>query len=445
MHNPRYAGAFFFGRIKRRKLIDGTIKYTRLPRHEWYVLKKDTHEGYITWEDYEDNLRRLGENAQAQGIERKKSPPKEGPALLQGLALCGICGKRMSVSYHSRHGTIIPHYRCQGYTAESIRKACQSMTGIKIDEAIEKLLMESVSPLALEVALQVQDELHSRVEEADRLRRQQVERARYEADLARRRYMGIDPANRFVADSLEADWNDKLRALKEAQQEYEKQCKADQKILNDEQRTQITAIATDFPRLWHDPKTSYREKKRMIRLLIEDVTLTKKEDILIQVRFKGGAVKSLNIPRVLNSWERDMTESRIITLIDKLLDHYNDSEIADILNKRSETSGRGHRFHARIVSQLRRRYGLKSLYDRLRAQNLFTSDELSEKLEVTECTLRNRRKKGMIKSYNYNNNQRYLYEWPDHGFVDKLKEEKQQGTDRGNMALLSNCYQGGAV
>ncbi len=146
------------------------------------------------------------------GGDRRRSPAREGPALLQGLILCGRCGQRMTVRYHVRHGRLCPDYVCQREGIEHAQPVCQHVPGSGIDEAIGALLIEAVSPVALEVALTVQQELQSRLEEADSLRLKQVERAQYEADLARRRYMRVEPEHRLVADSLEAEWNSKLRA-----------------------------------------------------------------------------------------------------------------------------------------------------------------------------------------------------------------------------------------
>ena len=165
------------------------------------------------------------------GSDRRKSPAREGPALLQGLILCGRCGERMTVRYHSREGRLWPEYLCQRDGIEHAKPVCQQIPGAGIDQAIGELLVEAVSPVALEVALSVQQELQCRIEEADRLRQKQVERAQYEADLARRRYMRVDPDNRLVADSLEAEWNSKLRTLSETQQERERQREQDRKSL----------------------------------------------------------------------------------------------------------------------------------------------------------------------------------------------------------------------
>ncbi len=255
LKNPRYAGAFAYGRYQARRRPDGTEVRTPLPREQWHTLIRDAHPGYITWADYEDHLRRLHDNGQAYGADRRHGPPREGPALLQGLAVCGRCGGRMTIRYYVSHHEVLPEYTCQREGIEHARPICQRIVGGALDRAIGELLVETVSPLALEVALAVQDELEARAQDIDRMRRQQVERARYEAELAQRRYLRVDPENRLVADSLEAEWNTKLRALAAAHEEYERQLADEDGALNANQRRQVMALATDFPRLWRDPAT----------------------------------------------------------------------------------------------------------------------------------------------------------------------------------------------
>ena len=150
--------------------------------------------------------------------------------------------------------------------------------------------------MSLDVTLAVEQELQARVDEADALRHQQVERVRYEAELARRRYLRVDPDHHLVADTLEADWNDKLRALEAAQRDYERYREADRRGLDEEQRARIRALAQDVPRLWHDPHTPARERKRLVRLLIEDVTLLKDRQVTVHLRFKTGQTQTLSLP-----------------------------------------------------------------------------------------------------------------------------------------------------
>src|SRR5215207_7687457 len=164
------------------------------------------------------------------------------------------------------HGRRLPEYACQKRGVEHAEPLCQRVLGAGLDRAVGDLLVATVSPLALEVALAVQEELTARADEADRLRRQQVERARYEAELAQRRFLRVDPDNRLVADVLEAEWNAKLRALAAAQEGAEHQRREAQRAPTDEERDAIRALAADFPQLWRDPRTPDRERKRMARL-----------------------------------------------------------------------------------------------------------------------------------------------------------------------------------
>jgi len=228
MRSPRYAGAYVFGRTRMRKKMDGSFKaISKLPREQWHTLLQNAHPGYISWDEYEANQRRLDQNVRFRSSDRRNSPPREGPALLQGIVLCGRCGERMMVHYRKHGDSLIPEYFCRESSFGLTRRVlCQQMPGGDLDAAIGKLLVEVMTPLALEVALGVRAEIQSRLQEADRLRRAQVDRARYEVQLAQRRYMQVDPANRLVADALKTDWNEKLRILKNAQEEYEHQCQA---------------------------------------------------------------------------------------------------------------------------------------------------------------------------------------------------------------------------
>jgi DNA invertase Pin-like site-specific DNA recombinase len=410
LHNPRYAGAFCFGRTRTHKRPGETIEVEVLPRDEWTALMPDAHPGYITWTQFESNLARLRDNAQAHGSERRKSPPREGPALLQGVAICGVCGRRMTVRYHTRKGRRWPEYVCQREAVETATSKCQSIPGSGIDEAIGALLIEAVTPVTLEVALQVQAELEARAGEAHALRRQRVERARYQADLVRRRFMEADPGNRLVVDVLEAEWNEKLRALNDAQDELEHRLSEDQQKLDDERRRQILALATDFPRLWNDPKTPQRERKRMVRLLLEDVTLTKGDEVAAGVRFRGGATRRLSVPLAQPAWQLRQTSTQAVAAIDALLDDHTEGEIARILNERGHLSGEGRPFHAVIVQNIRRAYGLKSRHDRLREAGMLTVGEVAKILGVAKPTVRTWRRAGLLHAHAVNDKNECLYE-----------------------------------
>ena len=425
LKNPRYAGAYYYGRQRSRKNVDGSTTYFQVPRDEWLVLIKDVHPGYITWEQYEENLRRIRQNAIAYNVIDRKTPPREGPCLLQGLAICGKCGQRMTIRYkYQRKGRIDPVYLCQRHRIERWESSCQYIPGASIDEAISKLLLESVTPLTFEVALQVQKELQNRFNEADKLRKQQVVRAEYEANLARRRFMQVDPDNRLVADTLEAEWNEKLRHLQDASDYYETHRRRESDKLKNAQQKEVLKLAKDFPKLWKNPRTPVREKKRMIRFLIENVTMIRGENITLHVRFKGGATKTLKIPLPLKGWQYNLTDQKIVEIVDELLPDHTYSEIATILDKRGYKSGQGHRIDRNVVKGITHKYKLKTRFARLRATGKLTVDEVASLLGVTAATVRRWAKKDLIKTYPYNDRNGCLYEHP--GVNSPLMKKRAQ-------------------
>ena len=411
LRNPRYAGAYVRGRTRTRKDVNGRAHTRQVPRDEWPVLLPDSHPGYIIWEQFEQNQQRLHENAQAYGADRRKRAPGEGPALLQGLAVCGVCGRPMTVRYRTRKHGLSPKYVCQREGIEHGEKICQDITGHTIDEAIGELLLELVSPLTLELAMEVQQQLQARLEQADRLRRQHVERARYEADLARQRFMQVHPDNRMVADSLEADWNDKLRSLTEAQQEYERGRQQDRATLNEQQRQEVMALVEDFPRLWHDERTPDRERKRMVRLLVEDATLTKREsELTVQVLLKGGATRTLSLPLPQPAYLTWQTDPDVVAQIDRLLDDHTGSEVAEQLNAQGLRSGKGGPFKRMTVYNICQSYGLKSRFERLRERGYLTLAEMSVELGVSRTTVKVWRRDGRLSAETANDKGQYLYE-----------------------------------
>lgn len=381
---------------------------------QWHTLIPDAHEGYISWAEYERNVERLSQNTQAR-VKGRKCPPREGPALLQGMVVCGVCGRRMSVRYYTRAGNVLPHYACDGKGRPVALPKCQTMPGDKVDAAVGQLLLDTVTPVALEVSLAVRDEVQRRFEEADRLRLKQVDRARYEVDLARRRYMKVDPDNRLVADDLEAEWNCKLRALREAEEEYKRQRESDRVVVDREQREKILSLVRDFPKLWGNPQTPQRERKRMARLLIEDVTLVKNDAVGVNVRFKGGATRELTVPRALTSWESWTTSKKVVGEIDRLLEDHTYSETSVILNERGYRSGQGKKFDSHRIKVIRRAYGLRERCARLRDRGFLTLEEVAVKLGMTARMVKLRRAKGTLPvgCRKLSDQGDYMYEDPD--------------------------------
>ena len=412
LHNPRYAGAFAYGRRRERVGANGKKTFQTLPREQWIALIPDAHPGYIDWQTYETNQRLLLANATAHGEDRAAGPAREGTALLQGLAICGRCGRRMTVRYHTRRGVEVPDYQCQNRCIQDGTARCQTVPGAVADQAVGKLLLDTLTPHALEVALTVQAELDTRAAEADALRRQHIERARHRADLARRRYLAVDPDNRLVADSLEADWNDALRALQAAREDYERASAAAAATLTDQIKHRIHTLATDFPALWSNPYTAQRDRKRMVRLLVDDVTLHKTDRIHLHVRLRGGQTRSLAIAIPPTSWQARQTRPDTVAALNQLLDTHTDAEAAEALNAQGHRSGENKPFTAGIVVHVRHKYHLPSHADRLRAQGLLTATELAQRLEVHRSTVKSWTKAGILNSHKANDKNERLYEQP---------------------------------
>lgn len=412
LHNPRYAGAFVYGRTRVRHLPDGSTTVIKIARAEWQFVMPGMHQGYIDWERFEVNQRRLADNARAFGGERRSGPAREGPALLQGRVLCGLCGERMGVHYSQEHGQSVPTYVCQETAVRRAGKTCQTVPGKVVDLAVAALLIEMMTPMTLAVSLEVQRELEARAAETDTLRRQHVERRRYEAELARRRYMKVDPDNRLVADALEAEWNDKLRLHAEAAADYERRSRDQATTLDADARRRILDLAEQLPRIWQDPRVDSRDRKRILRLLIDDVTLIKSQTITVYVRLSGGATRTLVLDRPLPIAQIRKFKPELVAEVDRLLDHHCDREIADILNERGSRTWEGKPFNLTKIAFIRAAYKLASRHERLRRRGMLTTRELAAKFGVAGTTVHDWGRQGLIKKCYTDSLNRGLWEIP---------------------------------
>jgi DNA invertase Pin-like site-specific DNA recombinase len=387
LHNPTYAGVYFFGRTRSR--IHSEKKTVSLKNIEqWHAYLPESHEGYITLTEFHQNNKRLLENANQLGPNKSKTPPREGPAFLQGIGICGKCGEKVTIRYHLRKGVLYPTYTCRSRNKERGEAVCQIIPGASIDRSIENILLEVITPASLEVALLVRKQLEVRVQETDQLRKKQLERAQYEVNLAQKRYLLVDPSNRLVADTLESQWNEKLRTLRKLKDDYDTQKEIDLIALSAEQQSSVLALASDFPKLWKDPSTSMREKKRLVRLVIEDVTLTRRAtDTLVQIRFKGGTTQSKEVLLPKNPFLSQTTPSEILKMVDQLLDDHHDEGVATILNNRGYKTTLGNPFTARVIDQLRRKYKIDSHFLRLRNQGLLTRDEIKTNFSIGDDSI----------------------------------------------------------
>ena len=420
LNNPRYAGAYAYGRRRYRRTADGKKILRRRECHDWLACLPDAHPGYITWEQFQENLKILESNGRGYQVARA-SPPREGVALLQGRAVCGRCGRHFRIHYAARRGRQEAWYVCDRALGSRGEPNCQSIAGAPIDEAIGALVTEKMTPAAVELALEIRREIEVRYEEADRLRCRAIERAQIEADLAQRRFMFVDPSNRLVADTLEGEWNDKLRALAKAQEERERERQQDQLDLGDAIRERLITMTADFRKLWDDPGMPNRERKRLLAYVIEDATLIKfpsEGTTKIHVRFKGGKTETLTTLNPKSSAQQVKTQPKIVELVDKLLDDHIYSEIADLLNEQgfrpggSARPGRGEtRFTDLRVAYLVHQYGLRSRYDRLRDRGMLTKEEAATRLGIHANTLVRWAEYGIVTRHAHNGHA-YLYETP---------------------------------
>jgi hypothetical protein len=309
--------------------------------------------------------------------------------------------------------------------------------GGALDAAIGEVIIEAMTPVAIEVAVTVQQELASRHEEADRLRRQHVERARYEANLAQRRFLKVDPDNRLVADALEADWNERLRALAAAQETYEKATAADASVVTDAERAELMALATDFQRLWCDPRTQMKEKKRMLRLLIDDVTLTKGDALHVDIRFVGGATRSLDLPLPKSCVELRATDAEVVKEIDRLIDTYTDGEIADVLNERGVRTVVTTPWTAARIGRLRTIYRLTDRRTRLLARGLLTPQDVAARYGVEMSTVHLWRRRGLLRAHPTDDRGNYLYEIPPEGLPAKYAHKGEYSVESISSSLYA--------
>jgi DNA invertase Pin-like site-specific DNA recombinase len=420
LRNPRYAGAYAYGQRVYRRTVEGKKTHQKRAPDEWLACIPNAHPGYITWDRYQENLGLLASNGHGFEVARA-SPPREGVALLQGRAVCGRCGQYLRVRYREARGKLESWYVCDRATAGRGEPNCQSIAGAPIDEAVGRLVAEKMTPAAVELAIEIRREVEARYEEADQLRCRAIERAQVDADLAQRRFMLVDPVNRLVADTLESDWNENLRTLAKARDERDRARREDRIVIDDAIRDRLVAMTTDFGRLWSDPSTPNRERKRLLAYLVEDVTLLKlpaERTTRIHVRFRGGQTTTLTTVNPKASWEKVKTRPEMVDLVDQLLEHHVYDEIADILNERGLRPGGaawpgrgGARFTAGRVEYIAHAYGLRPRLDRLRARGLRTKKELAARLGIHESTLTSWVKHGIIKAHAYNGHA-WLYEEP---------------------------------
>jgi DNA invertase Pin-like site-specific DNA recombinase len=385
--NPDYAGAYVFGRYQYRRTLtpQGEVhtKTQVVPRDEWRVQLQGHHEGYIEWDEYLANQDRLARNRTHREATVLSGPAREGLALLQGLLVCGQCGRRLSVRYQG-NGGIYPNYLCNWRRREGLAtRSCLSVRCDLLDAAVAEQVLEALQPAELELALAAMDELQARDDALARQWHLRLERAEYEAQLAERRYQEVDPANRLVAATLEQRWNEALQRLAALKEQFAQRQREQARVLTREQKTQVLALAQDFPRLWHAPTTEAKDRKRMLRLLIKDITVEKPapKQVLLHIRWQGGVCTdaSVSLPPSVVDQVRYPTE--LVEQIRDLATTHTDTQIADVLNRQGRTSPKGKAFTTSMVKWVRYKHAIAG--PQLKHPDELTVDQMMKKFAVS--------------------------------------------------------------
>ena len=363
VHNPAYAGAYTYGRSERRTtMANGEVRRyrKRLPRNEWKICLLDHHPAYISWEEFMDNENKLYENRNRITSPDQRGAAREGHALLQVLVLCGKCGCRMNVGYPGRRRHVT--YRCinSDHTKSIARNVprCWNVTGYAIDDAVEKLFLETVNVPEIELGLAVVRETERQAAEIDRQWKLRIEQAQYEAKIVERRYKAIDPDNRVVARTLEREWNEKLKDLEELEQERDKVRQREKVELNDDDRARILSLSKDLKQVWRAETTTHAERKNLLRMLVREITLTPIDvphrETRVQLLWQTGAIRDFKVPRP-SGRRVHSTSPEARQLISKFLEEgKTTSETAIEMNRQGLCTGRKNPWSADAVGAIRR-------------------------------------------------------------------------------------------
>ena len=359
LSNPVYAGAYVYGRTRTELTLDSAgmrrKRIKQLPRDQWQVLIKDHHQGYIDWATFESNKQRIARNTRP-GPHKVGGAVREGAALLQGLASCGHCGRRLRTHYSGR--TSSPGYHCSGeHLVEGRGSYCLTIGGVQIDNAIARAFIAALEPAKIAATLAAAEQLEADRDASLKHWRLGVERANYAASLAERRYAAVDPDNRLVARGLERAWEDSLAALETAKAELARREQIRPRVLSEAERNNLAAIGPDLAAVWDAATTTSRDKKELLGTLIEEVIVKVERDksaAHLTLRWKGSALTEieLDLPRMRQK-PTVRTDEDTIALVRRLALLYPDTVIAGILNRQGRKTARGHRFEGNRVAHLR--------------------------------------------------------------------------------------------
>lgn len=388
LKHPFYAGVYTYGRYKIIKKIspEGQVQNVqkKMPMESWEVMLKDHHPAYISWERYEKNQSVLARNQTNMPDHITPSPVREGCMLLQGVLLCGKCGRRISVRYKGNGGKY-PTYECNWRKKEGLTgNACISIGSDWVDQKVEDRLLQVLSPEKINIALKALQELEQRNAAIDNHWELKIQRASFQASLAERRYEEVDPANRLVALNLEKKWEDALLKLATLKEEYEQHRLKKTSLFTVERKNELLTLAKDIPQLWHQTR-NMQDKKRIVRLLIKDITVTKdplSNDWLLQLRWQGGANETLKVTPLSKIYDRKRYTSETIEKVKSLaMQSSHDLEIVQHLNELNFKSATNQPFTKAMVRWIRYKYHIPLRLAKYKDE--FTPSELSSKFGVS--------------------------------------------------------------
>ena len=363
LKNPSYAGMYVFGRYQYRVQISAQGEVRKqmqaVAMPDWRVRLSEHHEGYITAEEFFANLERLQKNRTNGEGTVLSGPAREGLALLQGLLLCGHCGRALTVRYRG-NGGIYPTYQCNWLHHQALAtKDCMSFRCHVLDAVIVEEVFQALQPVELELALAALRELETRDQAIMRQWQMRLERAEYEAALAERRYQEVDPSNRLVASTLERRWNDALLQLEELKKQAAELHYQKARVATPEQKEKVLALARDLPRLWHAPTTQAKDRKRMLRLLIKDITVEKStvpKQLSVHIRWQGGASTDRSVQLPPNIADQVRYPVAVVERVRQLAQSLPDVQIAAQLNREGYSSAKGKPYTVKIIQWVRWRY-----------------------------------------------------------------------------------------
>jgi DNA invertase Pin-like site-specific DNA recombinase len=407
LKNPCYAGTYTFGRYQYRRQIttQGEVsKHTqRVAMSEWRVNLPAHHEGYISWEEFLANQDRLAKNRTNAGAPILNGPAREGLALLQGLMLCGTCGHALTVRYRG-NGGLYPVYLCSGQRRDArATRDCMVLRCDLLDATIATKALQALKPAELELALATLHELEMRDQTVFRQWQMRLERAEYEAALAERRYEEVDPAQRLVASTLERRWNEALMGLEELKKQYADFEKQKARVATPEQKAKVLALVENLPRLWNAPTTQARDRKRMLRLLIKDITVEKQHGArhaIMHIRWQGGACGDVTVDLPRPRAEAIRYPEPIIAHVRDLARTLTDRQIVAELTRLGELSatGRPHTMHT--IKWIRWKHRIPS--PSLKRPEEMTVQQLAARLGVLPGVVYYWAERGMIASRRLN-------------------------------------------